>query len=225
MTIQAHLESKRRSADQRGDVRKKIRLSALGKSPSGGSSEVLIHDLSTGGMLIETQATLKAGDTIEMELPRTGVRRVDIVWSSGAFFGCRFVDPVPPAAVSAALLKSTPEGSSAPYTATTKDAPEANFAARLAALRNEHGWSLEQLAERLGVTRQAVWYWETGQRLPRANLFGKIADEFGVMEQDLLGDPGRSLAGPGMPLVAELKREIANRLGCSEDGITIRIEF
>ena len=36
----------------------------------------------------------------------------------------------------------------------------------LAVLRRMHGYTLEQTAEKIGVTRQAVAKWESGETLP-----------------------------------------------------------
>ena len=40
------------------------------------------------------------------------------------------------------------------------------IADKIAGLRKEKGWSQEQLAEQMGVSRQAVSKWESGQALP-----------------------------------------------------------
>lgn len=40
------------------------------------------------------------------------------------------------------------------------------LAAQIAALRKKHGFSQEELGEKLGVSRQAVSKWESGQAVP-----------------------------------------------------------
>ena len=50
---------------------------------------------------------------------------------------------------------------------------------KLAKLRREHGFTQEELAEKLGVTRQAVGRWETDASYPEVNnlvLLGKLYD-------------------------------------------------
>jgi len=220
MVIQAELKRRRASRNKRGDARRTMHLVAAGRTVGGHSTEVLIHDLSTSGLLVQTVVPLAVGETIEIVLPRTGAREADIVWTSGTFFGCRFLHPIPPASVSAALLKSGPVGSTSPEGPT---AP-LEFGERLAALRASKGMTLETLAERLGVSRQAVWYWETGQRLPRAAHFKSIAQVFDVAELDLLARQPEQIRDHAA-LVSELKREIARHNGVSEDKVRIVIEL
>lgn len=223
MVIQAQLNRRRQSRDQRSDVRRKMRLSAAGKTGAG-QSEVLIHDLSTTGLLLQTDVALAVGEVIEVALPRTGVREIEIAWSSGSFFGCRFLQPVSPAAVGAALLQSVPDRS-VPLDSPEQSPPgPAGFGERLAALRLGSGWTIETVAERLGVSRQAVWYWETGQRLPRAEHFKRIAEVFAVKEQDLLR--AASAAAPDQQgLINDLRREVARHNGVAEASVRIVIEL
>jgi transcriptional regulator with XRE-family HTH domain len=225
MVIQAQLKNRRQSQTQRRDVRRKLRLNVAGRTADGRPGEVLIHDLSTSGMLVQADEPLAIGEVIEVELPRTGVHHVEVVWASGTFFGCRFLEPVPPAAVSAALLRSAPDRPSQPATSDESRATAASFGARLAALRAEQGWAIETLAERLGVSRQAVWYWETGQRLPRAEHFQRIVDVFDLQEQDLLGQALAPPAAPRHALVDELKREVARQNGVDESRVRVLIEL
>ena len=40
------------------------------------------------------------------------------------------------------------------------------YSARLAELRRKHGYSQEELAERIGISRQAYGKWESGAIIP-----------------------------------------------------------
>lgn len=44
--------------------------------------------------------------------------------------------------------------------------PKSNIAANLRYLRNLHGLSQEEVAEKIGVSRQSVAKWENGDSLP-----------------------------------------------------------
>ena len=220
MTIDAFLKSPRPAQVQRGSVRRKLRLDTVGKAPAKGSTPVEIHDLSTSGMLIETSVELSAGEALEIELPRTGPQTAQVIWASGRFYGCRFAEPISPAAVSAALLRSRPTDQAA----AEADAPEqasADFSSRLAELRVAKGLSLQDLADQLEVSRQAVWYWESGQRLPRAELLQKLTQILETSEQDLLAP---AVLKPGVVATGwdeEFKRSIAERLGVRPDQVSI----
>ncbi len=76
-------------------------------------------------------------------------------------------------------------------------------------LREEHGLSQEQLAERVMVTRQAVSRWEMGETQPNTEALKLLSKEFDVSINTLLGSP-RQLRCQccGMPLEdAILSRE------------------
>ena len=48
--------------------------------------------------------------------------------------------------------------------------------------------TLDAVAERLGVSRMAVWSWETGRFYPRVEMLKKIAALYGCTANDLLED-------------------------------------
>ena len=60
------------------------------------------------------------------------------------------------------------------------------IANRLLALRREHGYSQEELAYKLGVSRQAVSKWETGTADPSTSNLLALAKLFGVSAEELL---------------------------------------
>lgn len=55
-------------------------------------------------------------------------------------------------------------------------------------MRKARSWSQEELAERVGVTRQAVSRWESGSAKPDADKIIAICDLFGVSADYLLRD-------------------------------------
>ena len=68
-------------------------------------------------------------------------------------------------------------------------------------LREKHGLTQEQLAERVLVTRQAVSRWETGETQPNTETLKLLSREYDVSINTLLGSP-RTLVCQccGMPL-------------------------
>ena len=53
--------------------------------------------------------------------------------------------------------------------------------------REAIGWTLDQLAKQVGVTRGTVWQWEKG-RIPRRQSLTTLAGVFGLDWLDLLND-------------------------------------
>ena len=108
MALLAHLDPLDSTANRRGSPRRTLRLQALGTTSSEAAAPVVIQDLSRTGLLIETSAELAPGERIEVDLPEAGPAHAKVVWSSGRFFGCKFERPIPPAALSSAILRSPP---------------------------------------------------------------------------------------------------------------------
>lgn len=75
------------------------------------TTRVVIHNLSSTGLLIETPTDLQPGEALDVNIPETGVVQAEVVWSSGEFYGCEFATPLNQAAVSAAVLVSPPQHS------------------------------------------------------------------------------------------------------------------
>ena len=62
---------------------------------------------------------------------------------------------------------------------------------RLRVLRAERGWSQQDLAERLEVSRQSVNAIETGRYDPSLPLAFKIAELFGLAIEDVFVSPSK----------------------------------
>jgi hypothetical protein len=92
-------------ANRRYSSRRSLRLGSV-LSDSG--AEIIIHDISAAGMLIETSKELTTGETLVIDLPERGEVSATVSWNSGQYFGCQFEQSIPAAAVSAALLRSAP---------------------------------------------------------------------------------------------------------------------
>lgn len=62
------------------------------------------------------------------------------------------------------------------------------LADKITALRKKAGWSQEELAEQLGVTRQSVSKWEGAQSVPDMDKVVQMSRLFGVTTDFLLKD-------------------------------------
>ena len=63
-----------------------------------------------------------------------------------------------------------------------------NFPEKLQKLRKERGWSQEELAEKLGVTRQSISKYEGAQSIPDLDKILKLSEIFGVTTDYLIKD-------------------------------------
>lgn len=66
---------------------------------------------------------------------------------------------------------------------------------RLRVLRAELGWSQQDLAERLAVSRQSVNAIETGRYDPSLPLAFRIAETFGLTIEEIFAAPSRNRSG------------------------------
>lgn len=67
-------------------------------------------------------------------------------------------------------------------------AADTRLAARLASLRQEHGWSLEALADRSGISRATLSRIERGETSPTAALLGRLCTAYGRSMSRLLAE-------------------------------------
>jgi len=68
------------------------------------------------------------------------------------------------------------------------DALDSRLAQRLAALRTERGWSLDDLAQLTGISRATLSRLERGETSPTASLLGKLCSAHGMTMSRLLGE-------------------------------------
>lgn len=78
-------------------------------------------------------------------------------------------------------------------------------------MRKEKGWTQEELANRVGVSAQAVSKWETDVSSPDISLLRPLAEKFGVSVDELL-NMEETMAQPVVQMVAPEKRKSLNEL-------------
>ena len=96
------------------------------------------------------------------------------------------------------------------------------FSEKVTSLRKQAGWSQEELAQRLDVSRQAVSKWESGQAMPDLDRVVRMSELFGVSTDSLLRDipePDRSVQEAARAVTMEeaeaflsLKKTTADRI-------------
>lgn len=110
MSLRANLEIDSEQGERRSSHRRTLRLQAEGASGSSPETQVVIHDLSEEGLLVESPVPLATGDMLDVVIPEAGNAQAEVAWTSGRFYGCKFREKISTAAVSAALLRSPTSG-------------------------------------------------------------------------------------------------------------------
>ena len=106
MSLRAQLDTEPHKGERRSSRRRKLRLETEGASASSSQTQVIIHDLSEEGLLVESPIPLVTGELLEVVIPEAGTAQAEVTWDGGRFYGCKFREPISTAAVSAALLRS-----------------------------------------------------------------------------------------------------------------------
>lgn len=238
MAVEAQLITLPSKSGRKAD-RREVRLRGHGATAPGEAIEVLIHNLSETGLLLETAAILASGEEIAIDLPDLERISATVVWSSEGLFGCSFASPVPRAKISAAQLRSMPKERSpeSPTGEAREKRPmvEEAFGARLRRLRHERGLSLVEFAQRMNVSRPTVWSWEAGRSLPRSSKLPSLLEVLAVSESDLLGMSDELLFGSAagrasapenalQTIISNTKSQIAEIVGTSPDRVKLVIE-
>lgn len=88
------------------------------------------------------------------------------------------------------------------------------FADKLIQLRKKAGWSQEDLAEQMNVTRQSVSKWEGAQSVPDLEKMVRLSELFGVstdyLLKDEIEDAGGSIPADEVSALRRVSMEEAN---------------
>jgi len=238
MPIDAIVDQPSDSDDKRGAARWRIRLEVPG-SFNNELANVLIHDISTAGMLIETKSQLEIGQDIAVSLPEAEHVNARVVWQDEPLFGCRFDQPLPQAALSAVRLRNpvSQEEARPVEVDVTRPGPSESLGERLKRLRRERGMSRTALSQRSGFSKPSLWAWETGKTTPRRSNLIVLAAVFGMTEQQLLlgetpliigeqrhieGDRSSDQLGE---VIDAAKNRIAQAVGVQVSQVRVYIEY
>jgi len=221
MAITAYLEDDKQQKGTRRSARRNLRLETQGVSAAHGATEVLVHNISASGLLLESRLPLAPNEEIAIELPHAGKTAARVVWASGELYGCEFDAALSAGALSAVELRSTV---SRDIASPDKQAPlpVEDFGVRLKQLRKAKGMTQAQMASQLGVSMPAICAWETGKARPRDTRMKALAAALGI--------PMSELFGPDVPemlddLLARSREQIARMVGTTPDRVRILIEI
>lgn len=88
-----------------------------------------------------------------------------------------------------------------------------SLAARIGVLRTARGWTQQQLADRVGISRVAVSHLEAGINSPDARTVTLLAAAFGVEPHDVVaGTDYPDAKADRLPLVVTRHTEVAHRV-------------
>ena len=99
---------------------------------------------------------------------------------------------------------------------------------RIGALRREKGLKQDELAEKLGISPQAVSKWETDQTCPDISLLPTLAKILGVSVDELLS--GNQESAPAVRMLPEAERKdigdmMLRVVMTSADGDSLRVNL
>lgn len=220
MAIHGFLESISGQHSEGRAPRRTLYLEAQGATASGEATDVVIHNISLDGLLVESPIALEPGSALSIELPEAGVVAASVVWTSGDLFGCRFDAPLPPAALAAAELRSLI--ATGLHLPSRPDAPD-DLPTRLQRLRKERGLTLAQVAAQLSVSKPTVWAWERGRARPIEERIDALAEVLGVTRSELMATGETSVMA--RELLIRSREQIAAAFGTSPDKVRIMIEL
>ena len=223
MAIKAHLGTPAATDTQRASPRRALRLEASGLAPDGAEANVVIHNISAAGLLLETALELASGEELALDLPEAGIVSAVIVWRSERLYGCAFEQALGPAALAAAQLQGLAPGTPPGQTQRSPVTAGEPFGHRINRLRREAGLTLADIAAALGVSKPTVWAWEKGKARPLPERIDAIADALGV-DREALADPHGTDPEIGA-LVAECRQRIADAFGTAVSNVRIMIEL
>lgn len=221
MVIAAHFDETTKHAGSPREPRRKLLFETEGALESGNAAKVLVHNISATGLLIQSEAPLKAGEKIDIDLPHAGATRAKVIWTSDSLFGCQFDAPISNAALSAAQLRGI-AGQDMDIASRQRSHPDESFGVRLHRLRNERGLTLSQIAGQLGVSKPTVWAWEQGKARPIDSRIDALAEALGVESSELM--PGRNTPAV-QELVAKTREQIAAAFGLAPEKVRIVIDL
>lgn len=228
MAIRAHLDQPdtgdQQRVSSRSAERRELRLETSGFVAGAGEANVIIHNISAAGLLLESELVLAKGERLALDLPEAGAVTAVVVWRSEHLYGCAFEQALSPAALAAAQLQGFAPGMpSRPLGETAAIGGGEALGHRLNRLRREAGLTLADVAAALGVSKPTVWAWEKGKARPLPERIDAIAEALGVPSEALapaFGTPRQIDA-----LVAECRARIAEACGTTPEAVKIMIEL
>lgn len=194
------------------------RMRFPGAKAKQGEFEVIIHNISEFGLVLEGDAPLTVGNPVHVKLPHSGAARSHVAWVSGRLAGLDFAIPISRISLGAARLQGavTP-GSEVAGTARHRE----SFGVRVQRIRLSKAMSQRQLAKLMKVSDAAVCGWELNRTRPKPVHMDELAKVLDVSLAELLGQPEQNNL---LAQIASARATIAHTARVSEDRVKIQID-
>ncbi|AOL93652.1 helix-turn-helix domain-containing protein [Porphyrobacter sp. LM 6] len=214
MNEQKYIQSRR--------SRRKIHFMAECKLNNQEIVKVAIRDISAGGVLLEASAAPDLRDGFVLRMPGVGEFACNVVWRSGALFGCSFDQELTPGIMAAAQLRGAPLNQAEQLLPAASLGPAGDtLGLILRNLRRHAGMTLDEVASALNVSKPTIWAWEKGKARPLPARLSAIATLFDVDVQTLMktSEPTSSAE-----LIDHCRTRIADAFGAAPTAVRIIIE-
>lgn len=217
MTMKARIDAAASLLDDRQEARRAMRIETSGLSSVGQEANVTIHNLSSAGLLIETDLPLKVGDCLAVDLPETGPVEAEIVWKSERLYGCAFAEAL------RVSHEANITGASDRTDLRLDGIGGEAFGIALGRLRRAKGLTLADVADALKVSKPTVWAWEKGKARPLPERLDALAEVLGAPREEL----ATIAHGPsrGAKIIEDCRSHIARAFSVSEQSVRIMIEL
>ena len=90
------------------------------------------------------------------------------------------------------------------------------LAEKIVLLRKRKGWSQEELADKLDISRQSVSKWELGASIPDLDKILRLSELFDVTTDYLLKDDVREISSNVSEVFEEMSEPSARRVSAKE---------
>ena len=93
------------------------------------------------------------------------------------------------------------------------------LAEKIVFLRKRKGWSQEELADKLDISRQSVSKWELGASIPDLDKIIRLSELFDVTTDYLLKDDAREISSNVSEVFEEVSEPSARRVSAEEANL------
>lgn len=89
------------------------------------------------------------------------------------------------------------------------------------------GWSLDQFAKTLDISKVSVWQWEQGKSGPRVSRVAEVAELLGLPIDALIDQhaPERAPDREASQMLLDYQKRIAKSFGVDPSNIEIKVSF